>query len=112
MTAAIDIIPMVLDHEPSSSSSDSGRSDTHKSEITQPSSIDERDLPNSPKKKEHARISPFTKYLTPKHDGVLELKEAVATTLFNKSPDSLMSFVDPMIGTFKAVFKGDKHLVI
>lgn len=43
---------------------------------------------------------------------MLQLKGAIATTLFNTSPHTLMSFVDPMVGTFKAAFKGDKQLVI
>lgn len=121
MPVATDITPMGLDHETASSSrSDSGRSETIQSEtiqseITQPSSIDECGSPRSPRsptQKDYSRISSFARYLTQEHEGVLQLKEAVATTLFKKSPDILMSFTDPMVSTFKAVFKGEKQLVI
>lgn len=111
MTVAIDVTPMNLDRDTSSAKSDSGRSDTVKSETTQPSSIDEPDFPSSPLQK-HTGVLPFAKYRKPEHDDVYQLQEAVATTLFNTSPDTLISFVDPMIGTFKAVFKGEKQLVI
>ncbi|KAJ4382301.1 hypothetical protein N0V86_002635 [Didymella sp. IMI 355093] len=69
-------------------------------------------LMHSPIKKEHNRTSPFAEYLKPEHEGVFELQKTVATTLFNALPDILMSFVDPMVGTFKATLKGDKQLVI
>lgn len=113
MTVAIDMAPMDLDRDTASlARSDSDRSDTIKSSTTQPSSVDECDFPGPPTKKECTRVSPFAKYLKPEHEGVLELQDAVVTTLFNASPDMLMSFVDPTVGTFKAVFKTDKQLVI
>lgn len=108
MTVAIDVTSMDVDHD----SSSSAKSDSGKSEVTQPSSIDECDFPNSPIRKELARISPFTKFLKQEHDGVFELQGAVATMLFNAAPDILLSFVDPMVSTFKGIFKGEKQLVI
>lgn len=113
MTAAIDIKPMDFDHDTvSSARSDSGSSETAKSEVTLSSSVDGHDFPNLPTENEQARTSPFAKYLKPEHAGVYQLQEAIATTLLNTSPDMLTSFVDPTIGTFKAVYKGAKQLVI
>lgn len=108
MTVAIDVTSMDVDHD----SSSPAKSDSGKSEVTQPSSIDECDFPKSSTRKELTRISPFTKFLEQEHDGVFELQEAVATTLFSAAPDILTSFGDPMVGTFKAIFKGEKQLVI
>jgi hypothetical protein len=108
MSVAIDITPMEVDLD----SSSSARSDSGQSEVTLPSSIDECSPPDPPIKKAHNYTSPFAKYLKREHEGVFELQEAVATTLFNTSPDMLMSFVDPMVGTFKATLKSDKQLVI
>ena len=43
----------------------------------------------------------------------INLQDAVATTLFNLSPDTLTSFLNPTVNTFKAVFgKRDTQLVV
>ncbi|KAF1932871.1 uncharacterized protein M421DRAFT_1452 [Didymella exigua CBS 183.55] len=113
MTVSTDNTPMDISHDTSSSArSDSSKSDTVESTTTQPSSIDEYHYPNSPTRKLHAHISHFVKYLKPEHDGVFKLKDAIATALFNVAPETLTSFVDPLVGTFNAVFKGNKRLVV
>lgn len=113
MTAATDIAPMDTDHETSSSAhSDSGSTHTTTSESTNPSSINDCDSPSSSIKEENDRVSPFAKYVEPEHSGVLALQNAIATTLFNASPELLSSFVDPGVGVFKAVFRSEKQLVV
>lgn len=48
-------------------------------------------------------------------EGSIQLQNAIATTLFNVSPETLKSFLSPTVNNFKAIFKpnkSDKHLVI
>jgi hypothetical protein len=48
-----------------------------------------------------------------KDDGMFKLQDAVVTTLFNVSPDTLRSFLSPTVNAFKAIFgKKDTQLVI
>jgi hypothetical protein len=48
-----------------------------------------------------------------KDDGMVKLQDAVVTTLFHVSPDTLRSFLSPTVNAFKAVFgKKDTQLVI
>jgi hypothetical protein len=48
-----------------------------------------------------------------KEDGMVKLQDAVATTLFSVSPETLANFLSPTVNTFKAVFgKKDIQLVI
>ncbi|CAO2647872.1 Nn.00g087940.m01.CDS01 [Neocucurbitaria sp. VM-36] len=45
--------------------------------------------------------------------GAIRLQDAVVTTLFKASPDTLRSFLSPTVNSLKAVFgKGDTQLVI
>lgn len=48
-----------------------------------------------------------------KEDGMIKLQDAIVTTLFRVSPETLASFLSPTVNTFKAVFgKKDVQLVI
>ncbi|KAF1831370.1 hypothetical protein BDW02DRAFT_557089 [Decorospora gaudefroyi] len=59
----------------------------------------------------HAHIIDVGAYA--KEDGAIKLQDAIVTTLFNVSPHTLKSFVNPTVHTFKAIFgKKDIQLVI
>ncbi|KAH7077743.1 hypothetical protein BKA63DRAFT_542089 [Paraphoma chrysanthemicola] len=62
----------------------------------------------------HAHIVDLGEYMqVAKEVGVVKLQDAIVTTLFNVSPETLQTFLDPMVHTFKAVFgKKDVQLVI
>ncbi|KAF1841917.1 uncharacterized protein K460DRAFT_358609 [Cucurbitaria berberidis CBS 394.84] len=62
----------------------------------------------------HAHIINIGEYTSCiKEEGAIKLQDAVVTTLFNVSPDTLMSFLSPTVNTFKAIFgKGDTQLVV
>jgi hypothetical protein len=62
----------------------------------------------------HAHIIDVNEYASPdKEDGMLMLQDAVVTTLYSVSPDTLKSFLSPTVNTVKAVFgKRDVQLVI
>ena len=48
-----------------------------------------------------------------KQDGAIKLQDAIVTTLFSISPDTLRSFLSPLVNNFKAVFgKKDVQLVV
>ncbi|KAH6616698.1 hypothetical protein C7974DRAFT_442501 [Boeremia exigua] len=79
---------------------------------TMPPSLGDSDHSFTVNGKAKVHTDPFAKYTKHGHEGILQLQEAVATVLFTASPETLMSFVDPMVHNFKAVFKSDKQLVI
>jgi hypothetical protein len=62
----------------------------------------------------HAHIIDLNEYEDiVKEDGMIKLQDAIVTTLYNVSPETLVSFLSPTINTFKAVFgKKDVQLVI
>jgi hypothetical protein len=62
----------------------------------------------------HAHILDLGEYAASmKEEGALKLQDAIVTTLYNVSPETLKSFVSPTVNTFKAVFgKKDTQLVI
>lgn len=62
----------------------------------------------------HAHIVDLGEYIDHrKENGTLKLQDAVVTTLYSISPDTLKSFLSPTVSTFKAVFgKKDVQLVI
>jgi hypothetical protein len=62
----------------------------------------------------HAHIIDVNEYASPdKENGTLMLQDAVVTTLYSVSPDTLKSFLSPTVNTVKAVFgKKDVQLVI
>ncbi|KAI2474552.1 hypothetical protein Ptr902_11428 [Pyrenophora tritici-repentis] len=104
-----DTVPMDIDYV------DSPPSPT-KSESTQSSTLSYTDdfetLPsNGPNS--HAHIINLGDYVYSKEEGAVKLQDAVVTTLFNTSPDTLKSFLNPTVNIFEAVFgKKDVQLVI
>lgn len=115
MTVPMETMPMVNDLGSSSSAS-------NKCETTDMVKIEptcEFTPPSTPSKpgfsvtdQEQMRVSIFAQYVKHEHEGIYELQEAVATILSKSSPDLLISFLDPEVVTFKAIFKHDKQLVI
>jgi hypothetical protein len=72
-------------------------------------------LPSSGYKKQAHIIDTdaFAQYA--EKEGTLQLQDAVVTTLYLASPETLKSFLCPTVHIFKAIFKsnrGDKQLVI
>lgn len=62
----------------------------------------------------HAHIVDLGDYIGRcKENGMIKLQDAIVTTLYNISADTLKSFLSPTVHTFKAVFgKKDIQLVI
>jgi hypothetical protein len=62
----------------------------------------------------HAHIIDLNEYEdVVKEDGMVKLQDAIVTTLYSVSPETLISFLSPTVNTFKAVFgKKDIQLVI
>ena len=62
----------------------------------------------------HAHIINLGDYASlVKEDGIVSLQDAIVTTLFKASPDTLKSFLSPTVNTFKAMFGNkDVQLVI
>ncbi|KAH4939142.1 hypothetical protein HBI79_047080 [Parastagonospora nodorum] len=62
----------------------------------------------------HAHIIDLSYYAElAKENGMIKLQDAIVTTLFSASPETLASFLSPTVNTFKAVFgKKDVQLVI
>jgi hypothetical protein len=102
-------VHMDIDHTGSPTKSDFSGSDTSQVSYTD----DFETLPSSGPAS-HAHIIDISEYADcMKHEGALKLQDAVVTTLFNISPDTLKSFVSPTVNTFKAVLgKKDVQLVI
>ena len=141
MTVSIDITPMDTDDTVPSpvksdfdNSSDSGRSEALFSSANSDSTLPSE--PPSPTKSTKSQtlftdtfeclpstgfekqahiidVDALTKHA--EHEGTLQLQDAVATTLYLASPETLRSFLSPTTHTFKVLFKGDrgdKQLVI
>lgn len=93
---------------------DSDNAASIQSDSSQVSFVDEYEsLPsNSPTR--HAHVIDLGGYADlVKDNGMLQLQDAVATTLYNVSPETLKSFLSPTVNTIKAVFgKKDVQLVI
>ncbi|KNG49414.1 hypothetical protein DDE82_002584 [Stemphylium lycopersici] len=91
----------------SPSKSNSGKSDSSSLSYTD----DFATLPSSGATS-HAHILDLSERVSLKGDA-LKLQDAIVTTLFQLSPDTLKSFLGPTVNTFKAVFgKKDVQLVI
>ncbi|KAJ4377854.1 hypothetical protein N0V83_000684 [Neocucurbitaria cava] len=62
----------------------------------------------------HAHIINLDEYAgCIRETGAVQLQDAVVTTLFKTSPDTLKSFLDPTVNSFKAVFgTDDMQLVV
>jgi hypothetical protein len=58
----------------------------------------------------HAHIIDLSEYEDlVKEDGMVKLQDAIVTTLYSVSPETLGSFLSPTVNTFKAIF-GKKHV--
>ncbi|KAF2133172.1 hypothetical protein P153DRAFT_331643 [Dothidotthia symphoricarpi CBS 119687] len=104
MTMQLEPIPMEIDcvEPPSPGSDESQISFTN----------DYESLPSSGPPK-HAHIIDLAGYdECAELGGTISLQDAIVTTLFNVSPETLCSFLSPTVHTFKAIFKGNKQLVI
>jgi hypothetical protein len=90
------------------------KSDFSDSDTSQVSYTDDFETLPSSGASTHAHIINLGEYaVSMKEEGALKLQDAVVTTLFNVSPETLRSFVSPTVNTFKAVFgKKDVQLVI
>lgn len=96
MTSQIESIPVEIDrdHSPSVNSDSSARSFRSDFET----------LPASGPIN-HAHVIDMAEYAaTMKEQGTTELQDAVVTTLFNVSIDTLRMFLSPTVNSFKAVF--------
>jgi hypothetical protein len=93
---------------------DSDHSDSVESNSRQVSYVnDYENLPsNGPTNHAHiVDLSDFVDFV--KEDGMVKLQDAVVTTLYNTSPDTLKLFLSPTVNTIKAMFgKKDSQLVI
>jgi hypothetical protein len=110
MAALIDIGAMDIDSDIASPI----RASSIRSDSSNVSFVDDYEsLPsNGPTK--HAHLIDLCEYAAAvKDDGMLQLQDAVATTLYKASPDTLNSFLSPTVNTIKVVFgKKDVQLVI
>jgi hypothetical protein len=110
MTTEIDTTAMDIDSDLASPI----RASSIRSDSSHVSFVDEYDsLPsNGPTK--HAHLIDLGEYPElVKDNGLLQLQDAVATTLYNASVDTLKSFLSPTVNTIKVVFgKKDVQLVI
>ena len=107
-----DTNPMDTDYTelpPSPSKSDSAKSDSSTLSYTD----DFETLPSSGPTS-HTHIIDLGEYACREEEqNIIKLQDAVVTTLFNASPDTLKSFLNPTVNTFKAIFgKKDVQLVI
>lgn len=123
MTSHIDSTPMEIDTDssglPSPAGTDirpdsPGKSDSGKSDSSTLSYTDDFETLPSRGPSSHAHILDLAEYAASmKEDATLKLQDAVVTTLYNISPATLKSFVNPTVNTFKAVFgKKDFQLVV
>jgi hypothetical protein len=86
------------------------KSDSGKSDSSSLSYTDEFETLPSSGPTSHAHILDLGEYAaTMKEEGALKLQDAVVTTLFNISPNTLKTFVNPTVHTFKAIF-GSKNV--
>jgi hypothetical protein len=86
------------------------KSDSGKSDSSSLSYTDEFETLPSSGPTSHAHILDLDEYAaTMKEEGALKLQDAVVTTLFNISPNTLKTFVNPTVHTFKAIF-GSKNV--
>jgi hypothetical protein len=106
MTTQAESIAMDIDSDHSSSSA--------KSDTSQVSFTNEYDSLPSSGPTSHAHIIDLGEYAeVVKEDGMVKLQDAIVTTLFCVSPDTLKSFLSPTVKTFKAKFgKKDMQLVV
>jgi hypothetical protein len=90
------------------------KSDFSGSDTSQVSYIDDFETMPSNGPASHAHIIDLGEHAgLAKDEGVIKLQDAIVTTLFKISPDTLKDFVNPTVNTFKAVFgKKDVQLVI
>jgi hypothetical protein len=84
------------------------------SDSSQVSFVDEYENLPSNGPRNHAHVIDLGEYAeATKDDGMLQLQDAVATTLYKASLETLKSFLSPTVNTIKAVFgKKDVQLVI
>jgi hypothetical protein len=93
---------------------DSDTAASTQSDSSQVSFINEYESLPSNGPRNHAHVIDLGEYADlVKDDGMLRLQDAVATTLYNVSPETLKSFLSPIVNTTKVIFgKKDVQLVI
>ncbi|KAJ8112638.1 hypothetical protein OPT61_g5034 [Boeremia exigua] len=114
MTVSFDPTSKAMDHDDTSGSvrDDFDVTDAVAGEPTQLSPLGNPEVSPESFTQEQERASLSAKYDKSEHKGTLQLQDAVIATLFDASPDVLESFNDPMVSSFKAIFKKEKQLVI
>lgn len=107
-------LTMSIQPEPIAMSIDSDHPASDHSDSSQVSYTDDYETLPSSAPTTHAHIVDLGEYVSHyKEDGMVKLQDAVVTTLYSISPDTLRSFLSPTINTFKAVFgKKDIQLII
>jgi hypothetical protein len=100
--------------EPIAMSIDGEHSVSDHSDSSQISYTDDYETLPSSAPATHAHIVDLGEYVSHyKENGMVKLQDAVVTTLYSISPDTLRSFLSPTVNTFKAIFgKKDIQLVI
>jgi hypothetical protein len=93
---------------------DSDTAASIQSDSSQVSFVDEYETLPSNGPRNHAHVIDLGEYTEAIKDyGMLQLQDAVATTLYKISPETLRSFLSPTVNTIKLVFgKKDVQLVI
>jgi hypothetical protein len=105
MTSPVDTVAMDVDSDNASSI---------RSDSSQVSFVDEYETLPANGPTNHAHVIDLGEYAdVVKEDGMLQLQDAVATTLYKFSPETLKSFLSPTVNTIKVVFgKRNVQLVI
>lgn len=96
MTTHIEAIPMDVDRDQSPSSG---------SDTSQVSFVDEYESLPASGPSSHAHIIDLGGYVEKaKEDGMVKLQDAIVTTLFCTSAETLKNFLSPTVNTFKGIF--------
>jgi hypothetical protein len=100
--------------EPAAMDVDSDQSPSVKSDHSSVSFSDDFETLPSSGASSQAHIIDLGEYAEmTKEDGMLNLQDAIATTLLNVGPETLKSFLSPLVNNFKIVFgKKDVQLVV
>lgn len=109
MSIEQEVVAMGVDNNSDNDSAPSIKSDSSRMSYTDEYKALPASGPDS-----HAHIIGLSEYEdVVKEDDMVKLQDAIVTTLYSLSPETLVSFLSPTVNTFKAVFgKKDVQLVI